>query len=962
MITDYQAKYYAYELSRKGGAGVERVGRALFDACVDLNPHQIEASLFSLRSPISKGVLLADEVGLGKTIEAGLSICQYWAEKKRKVLIICPASLRKQWALELQEKFNLPVIVLDAKTSKDLNKLGHENPFDAKQVCIISMHYAGRMAENIKLLPWDLVVIDEAHKLRNAYRQSNKIGQRIRWATDGVKKILMTATPLQNSLTELYGISTLIDENIFGDLPSFRTQYMNTGGDLVDLRSRLQTFCWRTLRSQVLEYVKFTERRLITRPFTPTEKEHELYMGVSEFLKTEGNYALPQGQKHLLILLVRKVLASSPHAVAGTLEIIRDRLIRLKNEFQKKKSALEQLIIDDYIDDDLLDELLEDQEDLETETTEATEDPDSKAIQIDIEKLEIEIKTLNGFIDTARNFGIDSKSVALLTALDVGFSQMHKMGAAQKAVIFTESRRTQAWLKDYLEANGYAGEVLTFNGSNKDDATGNIYTDWLAKNKDTGRSSGSRQVDLRTAIIDHFRDFSSILIATEAGAEGLNLQFASLVINYDLPWNPQRIEQRIGRCHRYGQKHDVVVINFLNERNEADRRVYEILTEKFHLFTGVFGASDDVLGSLESGVDFERKVLEIYQQCRTHEEIALAFKKLQKELDSAIQTRLKETRQKLLEHYDEDVHERLKTNHTDAVETLDRIGKLFWNLSTHILSANASFNEQNHTFKLTKSPCKDSKIGIYKLITKDGDNFGNDFLYRMSHPLGEYVLEQGRKKQCPTSEVVFDITNHLTRISLIEQLKDKEGWLKLDLLSVNSLDTEEYLLFTAIDDKGNNLDQETCEKLMWCQGAISGKAVDSSTIETRLQADADRFVNATLTRNLEENNKHFAEARDQLEKWAEDMVKSVEQELDNIKKQIQEKQRLCRQSTTMQEQKDLQEEIAKLEKKKRKMREKLFNTEDQIAEKRDKLIDALSQRLKQKTKVNTLFTIHWKVV
>ena len=176
MITDFHVKYFAYELSRIGGAGVDRVGRALFDACVDLNPHQIEASLFSLRSPLSKGVLLADEVGLGKTIEAGLTICQYWAEKKRRILIICPASLRKQWALEMQEKFNLPVQVLDAKTAKDLVKKGHDNPFDTKQIVIVSMHYAGQNASSIKLLPWDLVVIDEAHKLRNAYRQGNKLG------------------------------------------------------------------------------------------------------------------------------------------------------------------------------------------------------------------------------------------------------------------------------------------------------------------------------------------------------------------------------------------------------------------------------------------------------------------------------------------------------------------------------------------------------------------------------------------------------------------------------------------------------------------------------------------------------------------------------------------------------------------------------------------------------------------
>ncbi|HCM15580.1 MAG TPA: ATP-dependent helicase [Candidatus Cloacimonas sp.] len=962
MITDFHAKYYAYELSRMGGAGVERVGRALFDACVDLNPHQIEASLFSLRSPISKGVLLADEVGLGKTIEAGLTICQYWAEKKRRILIICPASLRKQWALEMQEKFNLPVQVLDAKTAKDLLKKGHDNPFDTKQIVIVSMHYAGRNAGSIKLLPWDLVVIDEAHKLRNAYRQSNKLGQEIRRATEGIKKILLTATPLQNSLTELYGLSTLIDENLFGDLPSFRSQYMNAGASLSDLKERLQTFCWRTLRSQVLEYVKFTHRRPITRPFTPTQQEHDLYMGVSEFLKTEDNYALPQGQKHLLILLVRKVLASSPHAVAGTLEIIRDRLVKLRKDYLEQQSALQQLMIDDYIDDDLLDELLEDQEDLETETEPASPPEADQPKKIDLARLDAEIQALNGYIENARSFGVDSKSKALLTALDIGFSQMQKMGAARKAVVFTESRRTQAWLKDYLEANGYAGEVLTFNGSNKDDATGQIYIDWLAVNQANGRSSGSKQVDLRTAIIERFRDQASILIATEAGAEGLNLQFCSMVINYDLPWNPQRIEQRIGRCHRYGQKHDVVVINFLNERNEADQRVFVILSEKFHLFSGVFGASDDVLGSLESGVDFERKVLDIYQQCRTAQEIATAFEKLQKELEDTIQTRMKDTRRKLLEHFDEDVHERLKANHTDAVEALDKIGKLFWQLTMHILNKEASFDEKAHTFKLKKPPCRNSRPGTYRLISKDGENFGNDFLYRMSHPLGEYVLQQGKKKTCPPVEVVFDITKHPTRITLIEQLKGKYGWLRLDLLAVNSLDTEEYLLFTALDDDGNSLDQETCEKLFLCNGHVSEQSIADIQTELNLQKNAERHVEATLARNLEENNKHFTEAREQLEKWADDMVKSVERELDDIKRQIREKQRLSRQSPTLKEQHDFQEDIAKLEKKKRKLREKIFDTEDQIAEKRDKLIDALSNRLKQKTKTTTLFTIRWKVI
>ncbi len=131
MITAYHAKYFAYELNRTGGNGVARLGRALFDACVDLNPHQIEAALFALRSPVSKGVLLADEVGLGKTIEAGLVLCQYWAEHRRRLIVICPASIRKQWALELMEKFNIPSTIIDAKAFKQIQSAGNPNPFEA---------------------------------------------------------------------------------------------------------------------------------------------------------------------------------------------------------------------------------------------------------------------------------------------------------------------------------------------------------------------------------------------------------------------------------------------------------------------------------------------------------------------------------------------------------------------------------------------------------------------------------------------------------------------------------------------------------------------------------------------------------------------------------------------------------------------------------------------------------------
>ncbi len=958
MTTPYHARYFSHELTRQGGEGVDRLSRTLFDACVDLNPHQIEAALFAMRSPVSKGVLLADEVGLGKTIEAGLAICQHWAERRRRILVITPASIRKQWALELEDKFHLPTQVLDAKTYRQARNDGNPNPFVHDGVVICSLHFASNRATEIKPIQWDLVVIDEAHKLRNAYRQSNRMGQKIRWALEDRRKVLVTATPLQNSLLELYGLSTIIDEYIFGDLPSYRTQYVNVGGNLDELRERLRSFCTRTLRSQVVEYIRYTERRLITRPFKPTDQEHKLYEAVSEFLKRDDTYALPYQQRHLTALLVRKLLASSSQAVAGTLEVMRDRLLAMRDEARAEANLAERIIEDEEIEEELLDELLEG--DTDGTVTEAALEG-AEAAHIDRQKLNAEIEELTRYIHWARSIGIDTKTRSLLKALEIGFSEMDRIGALQRAIIFTESRRTQQFLRDFLEGNGYAGRVITFNGTNQEPDSTGIYERWLEANKGNGRTSGSRPIDVRTAIVEHFQEHGNILIATEAAAEGINLQFCSLVINFDLPWNPQRIEQRIGRCHRYGQKHDVVVINFLNERNAADRRVYELLEKKFNLFTGLFGASDEVLGTIESGVDFERRILDIYQQCRTPAEIDAAFEALQKELDESITSRIEETRRLLLEHFDEDVHARLRVNLTGAREQLDRVGRMFWTLTRFILEGKATFDDSLLAFDLTDSPLPFVRPGIYHMISKDRDSTPSEFLYRLGHPLGEYVIQTGKDYPAPVAKVAFDISSHPARIAMIERLKGKSGWLILQRLAIDSFEREEHLLFSAFDDDRNPLDQETCEKLFNCNGQmLEGLDVPEGERQ-HLTANAERHARATISKSLERNNRYFNEAREQLEKWAEDMVLAAEKELHDTKEQIKALNRQARQATTVQEQHQFQEKIKDLEQKKRRQRQRIFAAEDEIEEKRDRLIDALEKRMQQRTEAEPLFTIRWTV-
>ncbi|RVE13463.1 MULTISPECIES: SNF2-related protein [Enterobacteriaceae] len=975
MYSAYHAKYYAHELTRRHTSdGVDRLSQSLFDASVDLNPHQIEAALFALRNPLQEGVLLADEVGLGKTIEAALVVCQYWAERRRRLLVICPASLRKQWAQELHDKFAMPTTVMDAVSMRKQSAgdmLATLQRQVGQAVVIMSYQFAARLEAELRAVSWDMVVIDEAHKLRNAHRTSNRTGQALKRALQGRKKLLLTATPLQNSLMELYGLSTLIDEHLFGDETAFRKQFMNSRTGLEELRERLASFAKRTLRSDVLEYIKYTERKALTQPFNPTDDEQALYERISAFLQKENSYALPRQQRHLTGLILRKLLASSAPAVAATLVTIRERLHGLLTADKTEDGGsqlVERLIVEDDLEQDYLEEeAIQADEDTETRTAEPYENDkagtakNAQAVRADITA---EIAELTALIDAAQALQVDTKAQALLKALTLGFSKMAELGAPRKAIIFTESRRTQEYLYRFLSANGHAGKLVLFSGTNNHEDSTVIYQRWLEEHKGTDSVTGSPQVDRRTALIEHFRKDdgtgAEIMIATEAAAEGVNLQFCALIINYDLPWNPQRVEQRIGRCHRYGQRFDVVVINFLNTRNQADQRVLELLTEKFNLFSGVFGASDEVLGRIEGGLDFEKRILQIYDTCRQPDQIEAAFNALQEELEEVIADRIKDTQSELLEHFDEDVHDRLKLRLDEAEARLDKLGRWFWGVTRYALSERARFDEHSYAFSLSTPPAGVA-TGRYQLIRGAAQPDMLAHAYRLSHPLGEWSIEASLNAVTPVATLKLDYGKHGARVSVIEELRGKSGWLTLARLEVTAFETTEALLFSGLIDDGQILDQETCEKLMAIPAAGKPTPLNVPVPETLL-ANNQRAIQATIAQVLDANQRLFNEERDKLERWVDDKLLAAEEALKNTKARIAQLKRDARKAATLQEQDGIQRELSELERKQRRQRQEIFDVEDEIISKRDELIASLQQRLQEKTSNETLFSVRWQVI
>ncbi|MDR1462512.1 MAG: DEAD/DEAH box helicase family protein [Azoarcus sp.] len=939
--TRYQSGYIAHTLSLEGVAE-DALTQTIASARVDMNPHQVDAALFALASPLSNGVIIADEVGLGKTIEASLVLAQKWAERKRLLLLVVPATLRKQWAQELTEKFSLPTQILEARNFNAAQAAGIGNPFHTKhasgqeKIVILSYEFAARRQEELSAVQWDLAVFDEAHKLRNFHKGENaKIASKLDAALKGCPKLLLSATPLQNSLLELYGLIAFIDPHFFGSLDAFKTRYCRSKpetGEFERLRERLKPICTRTLRRQVQESggIKFTRRYSMTEDFRPSDDELSLYAQVSAYLQGDDLLAIKPGARHLVTLVIRKILASSSFAIQGTLSAMIGRL--------EKRLPLDEPTLADY---DAIDDMLDEEGIEQKELSDA-----------EIANLGEEIEQLKSFRSLAERITRNAKADALLRALGHAFDFAERLGGQRKAVIFTESVRTQRWLKDLLAAQGYAKKLAILNGSNADPDSQRIYKDWLKKHESTARISGAKTADMKAALVEYFRDEAEIFICTEAGAEGINLQFCSLLINYDLPWNPQRVEQRIGRVHRYGQKHDVVVVNFINKGNRADERVFELLHQKFRLFEGVFGASDEILGSIESGVDIERRIHDIYQKCRDDAQIDEEFNRLQETFKSELETQARETKRSLLENFDTDVVKRLKLRR-DKTE-----GRLSAYQERLILLARMMLPEarfEAHAFK--------HQGRVYDVRWQETAAANARFL-RPNEGLGAELIGKAKDglKGLPAAEIVFDLAHTESgQHSWLQTLEGRSGDLIVEKLSFTTTrDKAEHLLLAAISDSGEEFDRDAIERLLTLPAAIACKSVTlRAPVLLEKQLAAQHAGKQQEAEKL--NERYFTEESEKLEAWAEDRRVALDIHIKQLDKEIREVRRAIRQLPTLAEKLAAKRGLKQLEKERDDKMLGYHEEKKRIESEEDRLLEKTEQALALTPHRQRLFAIRWRL-
>lgn len=946
ISSDYQAKYVVHELERVyANDDVAKLSGLMFDAQITPAPHQIDAALFALDSPNTKGVIMADEVGLGKTIEAGIVIMQYWAERKRKILIISPSSLRQQWAQELQEKFNLYANIIDSKSIKN-------KPVTKDGIYICSYEFANRNVEKLTT-GWDLLVLDEAHKLRNFYSNKKGVARAISDIAKGTNKsLLLTATPLQNRLEELYGLVEVVDTHYFHSLDVFKQRYIKTNHPyaLEDLRARMSKIAKRTLRAEATKYIKYTDRIARTVTFTPSGEEKKLYDLVDDYLHRDKLYAFASSQRHLAALIMRKRLGSSSFAVASTLRKI---IARMEDEYANGKVRDNRGGLVGF--DDLTDE--------EIEYYETSGEIDDFSLESAKERAEFraEIDELISYAELAESITSNVKAEHLLDAISLGFNTLESK-AAKKAIIFTESTLTQEYIAKVLREKGFDGKYILFNGNNKSPEANKIYNEWKEKNKDTDLITGIESADRRKALIDKFKeDDTQIMIATEAASEGINLQFCSMLINYDLPWNPQRVEQRIGRVHRMGQKYDVVVVNFSNEGNTAEQRILDLLENKFNLFKSTFGASNDVLGAIENGIDFERTISDILNTCRTDDEINQRFAKLQEEFKDEIATEHQAARARIFDGLDPNVQDRFRRYSEQATEAFNSFERMFIGLTRYELRNKAEF-EDEHVFVLKSSPAKDVEAGLYFYKT---NRVPHARQYKYAGDLAEYVRNSAKHADTPPAQLTFNITESERVSSEVKKLVGATGTMVVQQVTfpmkagVTDM-SESYIIAAGETTDGKKLDTELCRNILelTVSGVLPQDVTTSESLNTYLQQQIDERHAEVKGRNTET----YLDKKDLLERQYKDKIVEYEMKVDKLESKIREKQKQERQATDASERLNIASEIQVLRKKARSLNREKYDLEDSMDDEISEKITLAQQAAEGNLETKELFKITFNIL
>ena len=872
----------------------ERYASSQRQARIDPNPHQIDAVIFALRRLREGGCILADEVGLGKTIEAGLVIAQSRAEGVKRVLLIVPKSLIGQWQNELLTLFGI-------------HAQEERRDFIAPGVYLVGREFAGSESGSESLgaaPPFDLVVIDEAHEIfaglhkryapDGTYDESSEealMAHRVRGFLRSAPVLLLTATPMQNSLAELWGLVQYVEPTgtLLGDIATFRNVFCDKDdrvlapGQEHELQRRLALVLQRTLRRQAQEFLDrpFTQRRCRLYEYKMSDAERSLYGEVTDYLLRPSLYAFAGAQRRLLLINFHRRMASSIPALTASLENLAARLRRLADGRPPTDGR----------------EMLADLEDDEADTS-----VDEPATPSDGSGIASELAQVEGFIARARALPDDAKARKFQEAIRVIFDLGRRGQGSGKAVVFTESITTQEYLRRLLLDLGLADEEITlFRGTNDHPRAKEAHARWV---DEVGRhlppgSRPTREVAIRLALVHEFRTRSRVLICTEAGAKGLNLQFCETVINYDLPWNPQRIEQRIGRCHRYSQPRDVTVVNFIGLDNDAQQLTFEILSQKLDLFGRVLDASDHVLHEPRTdapelvasavSLEFESDLRSIYSRSRTAEEVSKEIAALRDRIDArreAYEREYHRTSQIIESRFDQDVRRVFRHLREELPRGLLRLDRDIADVVEGYLgSRQGNYRRTEVDGRVVFEIGADFELGVdagdnRHFATGDARTLPEGQRLHLAHPLVSASLAYARTWTGGSVQLTVLPDSD----PAIRHLTGKTGVLGVSCVDYGGFEPVQRLVAAAIVD-GSPIEPELAGRIAQLPAADCAELdanVDWQLLEDVL--DEAAFVDQREVEDSEQ--RHFEQAIGQLERFVEDKVLVCRREVAGIETKL----------------------------------------------------------------------------
>ncbi len=939
------------------------------ESLIDANPHQIEAVVYALEKLENGGCILADEVGLGKTIEAGLVISQYRARRRFNILVIVPTSLAGQWNNELRKLFQVPSRIIDTKDVRKTRSDNSHELFAGPGVYIIGRELASRLEKQRALSQkgWDLIVVDEAHEVfANIHKRFNaRDGSYTQDSTQNLTAahlyhlfkrtplLLLTATPIQNDILELWGLAAYIlpeNKNYLGRLNHFKDLFLQKGQlveeKLPELRDRIGNFLVRNLRQNAQAFMdyKFTNRNCQTLNFNMDTEEKLLYCDISAYLERDDIYAYgnsgmveigPEksaGIRTLLKMSYRRALGSSFPALRNSLEKIVERLQKMRTG--KPVNFSTDIASDDEANDE------------EDRVAAGIDNGDDAGFidsfdEEDLPGIESEIAEVQGYIQRALQISGTAKDTILINALHAFFADAERF--YPKAVIFTTYIATQQHLRSVLEENGLAGEVILFSGSGKrspeeKDEMRQIVAAW---EEEVGHNipeveKPSGDILERTAIVHYFKTRKKILISTEAGAKGLNLQFCNILINYDLPWNPQRIEQRIGRCHRYGQQKDVMVINCINEDNETEKRVYQILENKFSLFKNVLGAGDAILGTLSNALHFETRINDILNKFKTPEEREFWLRQFEADIDEEtrkLRDRKVSQARQLLDELDPHVKNKLRNIKEKLPQSFSQYDADLLNLLRHYAGFQSlPFRELD---RKSEHILLEYDNRPYYIGRRDEDQM-RDFIHiNLKDPLAKSMIRHIKENDpAPGTPIVFCYQDQKEKAEILRPFAGMRGRWNLYTVNYQGLEEEERLYHIIAAESEGDLhffmedEIQALLSLPLTAGAPPDKELEDADMKERL----DKKIDADEALIRQQQQIRIDRKLQNLKMELHDMKEYLDKKEADINSKIEDLDQKLRSTTDRQVGKQLLEEKARLEKEARKTRSQKLEFENTFSE------------------------------